>query len=656
MDLIHCEKPLTEVIAVMIEEAKQHLILPDLTLAVIGESGCGKSSVTNALLETTLLPMSEDDNIQSACTQFPIEIRHHDKSTYEIDVDYYSESEWYDLVKSVVELHTDPADGHLERTSDIKLLEKLCGEDFYDGVSKQVTIRTPFEPEINALRNYDCVGIQRTLQQLSSDVTALRVRRCVVRGPIPILRGNLVVQDLPGCGDTNPIRNKYTNAVGDKADVVLVVSRLERCADNKQLHTIVSHSMKHRLEHCDESVLLVINKCDVMSPRRRETASQKVDRIKQRNDNVREKLVEDLITSGERQLSPTKSIFMTSAMYALMYQDYVEANEDLPDMLQSGIEWTEIPCLRNRVASAVSLALERHTSRLNAKVEDVRHLLVRRDTLQQWSPSESVTCVGIISENILKHLSDICRAPDELDNIRQFVRESIDLDELCRVDFTTLPAIKEFGNLHWNTQRAVFHYGGQFRHHHLNYDFTAKLFDVQLNRKFKMLTKKLQKFHTKRFDLLNKRITSSREKSVKEIIKMLGPEKAVKGVEVCGTLTAPLERCVAEKKAFAGDLIRDIELRSFPRISDIVKDRLRPFFEKLYTHFHGRGSHQLRKAYFNEHLNQELSVVNNHLPLVIDQIIDDVKPVFDIYNDMMNVVQQNHTLVHDRIDCEEACF
>ena len=70
--------------------------IPRTTIAVIGKTGAGKSSLINALLDTSVLPKSST----TSCTAIATKIKYHDKDLYRAKIKMISLYEWREEIQS----------------------------------------------------------------------------------------------------------------------------------------------------------------------------------------------------------------------------------------------------------------------------------------------------------------------------------------------------------------------------------------------------------------------------------------------------------------------------------------------------------------------------------------------------------------------------
>ncbi|KIY51603.1 hypothetical protein FISHEDRAFT_11570, partial [Fistulina hepatica ATCC 64428] len=88
---------------------------PSVLVAVCGETGAGKSSLLNAILDDNIVPTSG----MRACTAVVTEISYHDKPTIEADVTFLSLGEWKAELELLL-LDLVDEDGALRRTNDLR--------------------------------------------------------------------------------------------------------------------------------------------------------------------------------------------------------------------------------------------------------------------------------------------------------------------------------------------------------------------------------------------------------------------------------------------------------------------------------------------------------------------------------------------------------
>ncbi|KAK4220911.1 hypothetical protein QBC38DRAFT_493173 [Podospora fimiseda] len=229
------------------------------TVAFVGDSGVGKSSVLNSLLDVKgLAPASSGG---SACTSVATEYRFHDSETFTVEVTTFTEDEirtrLSDLIAAyqLYETHKDNFDSDEEAEpaeEQFHLATDTFNAMFKGQMHDTEFITTDAEDEVLdtmmgwAREVAQCVGNQRhtftDAEECSSLLTKLNSATGDADQPAPwpymkkisvhlnahVLRKGLILVDLPGLRDLNTARQKITERYLVECDEIFVVCQRSR--------------------------------------------------------------------------------------------------------------------------------------------------------------------------------------------------------------------------------------------------------------------------------------------------------------------------------------------------------------------------------------------------------------------------------------------
>ncbi|XP_018123873.1 uncharacterized protein nuggc.L isoform X1 [Xenopus laevis] len=255
--------------------------LPQTHIAVVGDTGAGKSSLLNALLEQEdVLPTSA----MRACTAVVVEIEKSSVIGYKADVEFFSKEEWERELKALI---TDMKDksGHFKRRPDnkpetrvahsrvmavygkIAELHELKNDTTvtkYLGEKKQISENTASAFR-SAIEKYIDTNSEQPRQKKGGQFWP--IVKCV-RIFVPeaeVLRTGAVLVDLPGTRDSNAARDRIAKEYLQKCDVVWVVTNITRAVDDKTAKEILTSNMRRQLfmDGHYESMAVICTKTDL---------------------------------------------------------------------------------------------------------------------------------------------------------------------------------------------------------------------------------------------------------------------------------------------------------------------------------------------------------------------------------------------------------
>lgn len=214
--------------------------LPTTSVAIVGPTGVGKSTLLNAVLGRRLLPVSSSH----ICTAAVTEIRVSADDRYHIAIDFVPDNTWTTDRDSIVEDLTQAylTDGEIgEDLAELEARLRAVYGDALDHVTKSGStlrsrLKTP--PLIQeALDDKRRIFVTRDLdlarRALADHLDARRpfwpiVRRVEIAVPDTSLERHLCLVDLPGVNDANAAREATTRTALEAATSVVVVFHTRR--------------------------------------------------------------------------------------------------------------------------------------------------------------------------------------------------------------------------------------------------------------------------------------------------------------------------------------------------------------------------------------------------------------------------------------------
>ncbi|KZV75830.1 hypothetical protein PENSPDRAFT_748244 [Peniophora sp. CONT] len=241
-----------------------------------GATGSGKSSVVNAILEVELLPT----RTAWACTPCPMEISFHRdrEKTYLAEIVFFPRSVLEESLQDLIDYVEERPDRQFEGIGQVKDdVESVCPdilkwlEELPRPTAGEMVDRLP-------ARIKDVLGQKVTFFAKSGDHAVFRahlelyfwaitpdknvaaslpagpgvplvslIDKVNIRANVHSLSTGMVLQDLPGTGDTNARRHNSAREYLDKADVVWIVVPIGRAVDDAVLLGLCSVSYLNEL-------------------------------------------------------------------------------------------------------------------------------------------------------------------------------------------------------------------------------------------------------------------------------------------------------------------------------------------------------------------------------------------------------------------------
>ncbi|XP_039177255.1 nuclear GTPase SLIP-GC isoform X3 [Crotalus tigris] len=260
VDNTHVEK-WRDQIAVLQKATK----MPQTHIAVVGNTGAGKSCLLNALLdEEAMLPTSA----MRACTAVVVEIsRAAEGSPYEADVEFLSWEEWNKELEALLEDMKDKAgilkkrcpDRKTEagaaysrvkavygRVDELEKLEDRQGVTQHLGTVKRICAETAADFHMKIEKFID----SRTdnLREMKGGefwpiVKCVRIRVAKAE----VLRTGAVLVDLPGIRDSNAARDTVAREYLKDCNAVWVTASITRAVDDKTARELLSANFRRQL-------------------------------------------------------------------------------------------------------------------------------------------------------------------------------------------------------------------------------------------------------------------------------------------------------------------------------------------------------------------------------------------------------------------------
>ncbi|EWG45996.1 hypothetical protein FVEG_15903 [Fusarium verticillioides 7600] len=285
------------------------------TVGFVGDSGVGKSSLLNSLLDTKGLARTSNNG--EACTCVVTEYHYHNRDTLDIRVNLFSMEELQDQLGRLLqvyrtfELHQDEITDAAER-QDMEANAKVAKDTFqamFRGrlVDEAFLIRENYEDVLNRLTSWaadarpsplmtlhtglSTQACSNTLMELSSEpasrdspATWPYIRSIKVFLNAHILSRGLILVDLPGLRDLNSARRIITERYLLECNEIFAICNIGRAATDEGVHQVFDLADRARLSN----VGIVCTRSDDIDPEEsiRDWPGRRARRIEQLLEHI----------------------------------------------------------------------------------------------------------------------------------------------------------------------------------------------------------------------------------------------------------------------------------------------------------------------------------------------------------------------------------
>ncbi|XP_052816315.1 uncharacterized protein LOC128242920 isoform X2 [Mya arenaria] len=263
-------------------DVEKRLTFPKTVIAVVGNTGAGKSSLMNAVLDhRSVLPTSG----MRACTAVVVEVVQNTTSnSFEADIEFLQRKEWFDelqiLLKDLTGLDgkikknvPDPASDAYVSYCKVKAVYGRI--DSFEILSRIITV-TNWLGRVRVIKANNPEAFRRQVEKYieTQDPGAggqywpivkhvrLRMPKC------DVCSSGAALVDLPGVRDSNAARDKIAREYLKNCTAVWVVSSIHRAIDDKTAKDLLGENFRRQLLMDGQygSIAFICTKTDVITP------------------------------------------------------------------------------------------------------------------------------------------------------------------------------------------------------------------------------------------------------------------------------------------------------------------------------------------------------------------------------------------------------
>ncbi|XP_067650996.1 uncharacterized protein [Haliotis asinina] len=379
-----------------LQSLKKTVQLPTTIIAVVGDTGAGKSSLLNALLnQPCVLPTS---GVQ-ACTAVVVEIMENTHNqNYEADIHFLSREEWLeelevllnDLTKRDGSLQTSQPDPTSEAGVAYAKVKAVYGKVRKMNVLLKQThitqwlsrIKTISVQSAKALRDEVNSYIENTDNGSKSQQFWPIVKQVKLYLPsCEVCSSGAVLVDLPGVRDANAARDKIAKEYLKNCMSVWVVASIHRAIDDHTAKDLLGENFRRQLLMDGQygNVAFICTKTDSLIPSELKKLTPNFDNLNKKLKTVLEEL--SVLESHQKFLKQKQS--KKESEIDVMKTDYQELKEGL-DQAKRLLDEEAVAELKDE--------LEIMDVEMQQKEADMADILVQeRDVAQQVSAKKDIS-------------------------------------------------------------------------------------------------------------------------------------------------------------------------------------------------------------------------------------------------------------------------
>lgn len=247
--------------------------LSERKVGLVGDSGVGKSSLVNSLLDTCEPPLAQATAKGSACTCVVTEYHFHADGDFVIDVEMFSEDELYEQLAELLRSYRAFKTVDEEETKDTAKLAmdtfrsmfrgKLQDDEWILKAPETVVLETFKIWAKEAMRLGPPVRrVAQTIEECSSLLLPLSsephdpkqfslwpyIRKIKVYLKSHVLSQGLILVDLPGLRDLNSARRKITHRYLWNCHEIFAVCETKRAISDEGVKTVFDMALQAQLE------------------------------------------------------------------------------------------------------------------------------------------------------------------------------------------------------------------------------------------------------------------------------------------------------------------------------------------------------------------------------------------------------------------------